>query len=86
VRFASWGLCPECRQPNDDKRWCKTCSQQDFSRITSGNKRVDDFIQKYQSEAVNRGKKKALFWIPYKEFTSIEHIADGGLGKVYRAE
>ena len=51
----SYGLCPVCNEPNIRKSWCKPCSairfQQDFHKWTSGNKFIDEFIQKAQINA-----------------------------------
>ncbi|RIA93331.1 hypothetical protein C1645_819518 [Glomus cerebriforme] len=57
---------------------CPECQQ----NWTSGNKEIDEFIQKSQlevSEAYN-----TLEWIPYEQFTDVEHLADGGFRLVHR--
>src|SRR5687767_13504179 len=61
-RYKKHGLCDECSQPNtgghDDyyyHGWCQSCNsihfQQDFNKWTSGNKEIDEFIQKFQLNA-----------------------------------
>ena len=79
------GLCKKCNQENIGVEWCKACNakhfQQNFKHWTSGNKRIDKFIQDTQlSDSV-----KVLEWIPYDRFRNIKYIAKGGFGKVYKA-
>src|SRR4051795_13529611 len=72
-RYKKYGLCKECNQPNTANTriftwgWCKSCNskhfQRDFRNWTSGNSKIDEFIQKYQLEAIN--PEKILEWIPY---------------------
>ncbi|KLL04571.1 MAG: hypothetical protein MRERV_17c006 [Mycoplasmataceae bacterium RV_VA103A] len=86
--YENFGTCYECNQPNTSYEWCQSCNakhfQQDFGKWTSGNSQIDKFIQKCQSEATSAWN--ILEWIPYEKFKNIEHIADGGFGKVYKAE
>jgi hypothetical protein len=81
-------LCKKCNQENTEYIWCKACNakhfQQDFKNWTSGNENIDKFIQDTQLLANN--SEKVLEWIPYDKFYSIEYIAKGGFGKVYRAK
>lgn len=86
--YRFFGTCEECNQPNTSTKWCKSCNAQhfqaEFNNWTSGNPQIDSFIQKCQLEATNAWN--VLEWIPYEQFTNIEHIADGGFGKVYKSE
>src|SRR2546425_9928807 len=59
-RYKKHGLCKECSQPNTSHEhifrvWCQSCNskhfQQDFNKWTSGNKEIDEFIQKFQLNA-----------------------------------
>ena len=81
-------LCEECNQPNTGYRWCQTCNskhfQTDFNKWTSGNKELDEFIQKFQSNATR--KEEVLEWIPYEKFSNVEYLAKGGFGTVHKAE
>jgi len=85
--YKSNGLCANCQQLNSEVKWCQPCEvprlKADFAYWTSGNPEIDKFIQKCQLEATN--SRQALKWIPYEEFINIEHLADGGFGKVYKA-
>src|SRR5687767_8116336 len=58
-RYKIHGLCNECSQPNTGHYgsynryyWCQSCNskyfQQDFDKWTSGNKEIDEFLQKFQ--------------------------------------
>ena len=54
-QYKKYGLCMECSQPNTGRMWCQSCNskhfQQDFNKLTSGNKELDEFIQKFQLDA-----------------------------------
>src|SRR5688572_20077009 len=80
-RYKKHGLCKECSQPKPDSWWCQSCNskhfQQDFNKWTSGNKEIDEFIQKFQLNATCW--QKVLEWIPYEKFSDIKYLAKGGL-------
>src|ERR1043165_5506126 len=54
-RYRNYGLCNECSQPNTGGDWCQSCNsihfQNEFNKWTSGNEEIDEFIQKFQSNA-----------------------------------
>src|SRR3989440_47853 len=81
--YKDYGLCDECSQPNTDKYWCQSCNskhfQQDFNKWTSGNKVIDEFVQKFQLNGTC--KEELLEWIPYEKIMNIEYLADGGFCK-----
>ena len=92
-RYKKHGLCKECNQPNTGSYivhygWCQSCNskhfQQDFNKWTSGNKEIDEFIQKLQLNATCR--EEMLEWIPYENFEDIEYLAKGGFGIVHKAK
>src|SRR5438045_2743297 len=87
-RYKEHGLCEECSQPNTSWKWCQSCNskhfQQDFNKWTSGNKEIDEFIQKFQLNATRR--EEVLEWIPYEKFSDIEYLAKGGFGTVHKAK
>ncbi|KLL02714.1 MAG: hypothetical protein MRECE_50c002 [Mycoplasmataceae bacterium CE_OT135] len=87
-RFKKYGLCQECNRPNTGEQWCQDCNEprikKDFAKWTSHNPKVDAFIQKYQLQATDADK--FLEWIPYEQFTEVEYLAEGGFGKVYKAQ
>src|SRR4051812_37327615 len=55
--YKSYGLCKECKQPNTDYDWCQSCNakhfQQNFKNWTSGNRDIDELIQRTQLKAKN---------------------------------
>src|SRR5437763_646765 len=89
-RYKKHGLCKECSQPKTDSypSWCQSCNskhfQQDFNKWTSGNKEIDEFIQKFQLNATCH--EEVLEWIPYEKFSDIEYLAKGGFGTVHKAK
>ena len=87
-RYKKYGLCGECSQPNTGFRWCQSCNskhfQQDFNKWTSGNKEIDEFIQKFQLNATR--EEEVLEWIPYEKFSDIEYLTKGGFGTVHKAK
>ena len=93
-RYKKHGLCKECSQPNTgysvavNYGWCQSCNskhfQQDFNKWTSGNKEIDEFIQKFQLNATRY--EEVLEWIPYEKFSGIEYLAKGGFGTVHKAK
>ena len=80
-------LCPECNNPNTGRSWCSQCNgkrfQQEFTKWTSGNKYIDNFIQETQLNAKNF--REVLEWIPYNRLTNIKYLAKGGFSTVYNA-
>src|SRR5436189_6404774 len=72
--YKYYGLCKECKQPNTDFGWCKCYFQQNFKNWTSGNHKVDEFIQKIQLKAKNR-KEVLIEWIEYDRFENVEYLA-----------
>src|SRR3954451_14333059 len=87
-RYKNYGLCGVCSQPKTYYRWCQSCTskhfQQDFNKWTSGNKEIDEFIQKFQLNATRY--EEVLEWIPYEKFEDIEYLAKGGFGTVHKAK
>jgi len=83
----TYGLCPECNQPNTFENWCKKCYskkfQQNFSNWTSGNKDIDKLIQESQLNA--KYYLELLEWIPYNRLRNIKFLAQGGFSTVYKA-
>src|SRR4051812_5830690 len=91
-RYKRHGLCKECNQPSTGSGykygWCQACNskhfQQDFNKWTSGNKEIDEFIQKFQLNATRY--EEVLEWIPYEKFEDVEYVAKGGFGIVHKAK
>ncbi|RHZ85070.1 hypothetical protein Glove_71g44 [Diversispora epigaea] len=83
----SYGKCPECNQKNTYYNWCKPCNskhfQNDFNNWTSGNDKIDKFIQDAQLNA--NGNWDVIEWIPYDRFKDVKQIGKGGFGTIHYA-
>ncbi|RHZ64775.1 hypothetical protein Glove_320g29 [Diversispora epigaea] len=83
-------ICPECNQEFTGfvNRWCEWCNsknfQSDFDKWTSGNDKIDKFIQDAQMNA--DANYKVIEWMPYDRFKDIIEIAKGGFGTIYAAK
>ncbi|RHZ82820.1 hypothetical protein Glove_103g67 [Diversispora epigaea] len=82
-------ICPECNQEYADTywKWCKPCNskhfQNDFNNWTSGNDKIDKFIQDSQLNANNH--YQVIEWIPYDRFKDVKQIGKGGFGTIHYA-
>ncbi|RHZ87584.1 hypothetical protein Glove_33g31 [Diversispora epigaea] len=84
----SSNICPECNQEyNVYKYWCKSCNSKhfhnDFYNWTSGNDKIDKFIQDAQLNANRRWE--VIEWIPYNKFNDVKQIGKGGFGTIHYA-
>ncbi|RHZ88637.1 hypothetical protein Glove_21g93 [Diversispora epigaea] len=79
-------LCEECDQ--ECYGWCKPCNLKHFINNiytwTSGNEKIDKFIQDAQLNA--NWYMKVIEWIPYHRFKDIKEIAKGGFSTIYYAK
>ncbi|RHZ87525.1 hypothetical protein Glove_33g26 [Diversispora epigaea] len=79
--------CPECNQKYNGY-WCKQCNskhfQNDFNNWTSGNNKIDKFIQYAQLNAKDNDWE-VTEWIPYDRFKDVKQIGKGGFGTIYYA-
>ncbi|GBC06464.1 hypothetical protein RclHR1_06860001 [Rhizophagus clarus] len=80
-------FCNKCKQLYTNYKWCQQCNskqfQQDFSKWTSKNKYIDEFIQEAQLNAKNN--YEVLEWIPYNKLLNIKYYDKGGFSKIYKA-
>src|SRR5581483_10150409 len=82
--YKRYGLCEKCKQPKNNRYWCRVCGfQQNFQNWTSGNRIVDKFIQKIQLKATFY--REVLEWIEYDRFENVEYLAKGGFGTTFKA-
>ncbi|CAG8484536.1 670_t:CDS:2 [Paraglomus brasilianum] len=85
--MGNFGQCEECFSSRTGYNYCNYCNselfQNNFSNWTSGSEEIDNFIQEAQLEATN--VRSVLEWIDYKEFTNVEHLANGGNSSVFTA-
>ncbi|RHZ83947.1 hypothetical protein Glove_86g115 [Diversispora epigaea] len=79
-------ICPECNQEWNE-HWCKLCNlkhfQNDFNNWTSGNDKIDKFIQNAQQNVNN--DLQVIEWIPYDRFKDVKQIGKGGFGTMHYA-
>ncbi|RHZ83530.1 hypothetical protein Glove_91g54 [Diversispora epigaea] len=85
--MSSRKICPECNQKCDEYGWCKPCNskhfQNDLNNWTSGNDKIDKFIQNAQLNA--DGNWGVIEWIPLDRFKNIKQIGKGGFGTIHYA-
>jgi hypothetical protein len=69
--------CKECGELHTDNQWCKPCQinnlKQNFANWTSGNEKIDYFIQDSQLKIHTRSSI-IVEWIPYNQFKNIKKI------------
>src|SRR6266498_6066929 len=74
IRYKSFGLCKECKQPNTSDYWCQSCNakhfQRNFKNWTSENYEIDRLIRKAQLSAMDY--KEVIEWITYDRFENIK--------------
>src|SRR5215213_8808427 len=83
------GFCNKCEEyTNRYDHWCKPCQidnlKGNFTNWTSGNEKIDVFIQEMQLKIYNRSNI-VFEWIPYDQFSDIKEIGKGGFATVYSA-
>ena len=82
--------CEKCGKiyTKKDYSWCKSCQinnlQKNFTNWTSGNEKIDDFIQEMQLK-INYPRDIVFEWILYNQFNNIEEIGKGGFATIYSA-
>ncbi|GBB97035.1 hypothetical protein RclHR1_00290033 [Rhizophagus clarus] len=80
--------CTKCNDLYTDARrkWCKSCKinllKENFTNWTSGNEKIDNFIQEMQTK-INHLNDIIFKWIPYDQFNDIKEIGDDGFSKLY---
>ena len=75
------GICNKCgeKYTNIEFNWCKPCHinniKENFTNWTSGNEKIDNFIQEMQLK-INRYNDIVIEWIPYNQFSHIKEIGE----------
>ncbi|RHZ85681.1 hypothetical protein Glove_63g25 [Diversispora epigaea] len=86
--ISRYEMCKECDWINAQKNWCSRCNakhfQSEFDKWTSGNIKIDKFIQQMQHIAEKYGD--VIEWIPFDRLENVEYLARGGFGIVYKAK
>jgi hypothetical protein len=81
--------CLKCDEiyTNMKYKWCKPCQidflKNNFTNWTSGNKQIDDFIQKEQLQ-IEKPWNKIFEWIPYNQFSDIKEIENFGAIAIWK--
>jgi hypothetical protein len=78
--------CEKCNEEYLDiyHKWCKSCHlKSNFINWTSGNKKIDNFIQKMQLKA--KEYDDIIEWIPYTQFINIKEIGKNNNFILYSA-
>ena len=69
-----YGLCFYCGQSKSYYDWCPSCDNQklveNFPNWTSGDKKIDEFIQDTQRNA--KSYSTYLEWIPWEQFEEVK--------------
>ena len=80
-----FGMCPDCKEPNAGRAWCKKCDPGKFLKEgkTSGIPEIDNLI--YESQLKTTRYDYNLEWIPYDRFQNIKSIGEGGFATIYSA-
>ncbi|PKY29626.1 hypothetical protein RhiirB3_446319 [Rhizophagus irregularis] len=72
-----------------NNKWCKPCQMNNlknrFEDWTSGNEKINKFIQKLQLK-INHHSDIIIEWIPYYQFSDIKKISKSDLTEVYSAK
>src|SRR4051794_18155122 len=82
--------CEKCGEKYTDiyYKWCKPCHinylKEIFKNWTSGNEKIDNFIQEMQLK-IDDYEDIVFEWIPYNQFSYIKEIGKGGFATVYSA-
>src|SRR5436190_21298 len=82
------GSCKQCGEQYTDIywNWCKPCQidnlKGNFTNWTSGNKKIDNFIQEILLK-IDNWEDIVFEWIPYDQFSDIKEI--GRSATVYSA-
>jgi len=82
--------CNKCgeRYTEVERKWCKPCQinnlKNNFTNWTSGNEKIDYFIQEMQLK-INRYDDLVIEWISYNQFDNIKEIGKDGFITIYSA-
>jgi len=67
-------------------KWCKSCQLNYLKKsITSGNKRINSFIQEIMQLKINYLWDSVFEWIPYNQFNNIGKVINNDIITAYLA-
>ncbi|GBB96290.1 hypothetical protein RclHR1_02720005 [Rhizophagus clarus] len=82
------GYCEICKYLYGKLKWCKQCFtnslKRNFTNWTSGNEKIDEFIQQKQLQ-INSLNHPIVEWIPYNQFNDIKILYKDNLVILYSA-
>src|ERR1051325_2507380 len=91
IAIAQESYCEACSKADlyNLGQWCKQCQisylKKNFTNWTSGNEKIDGFIQEMQL-SINYYKWDILFeWVPYDQFDNIKEIGKSHYATMYSA-
>src|SRR5687768_15653205 len=83
--------CEKCGEYTDNYKqfkWCRPCQinnlKGNFANWTSGNEKIDDFIQEMQLK-IDKYDDKIFEWISYDQFSDIKEIGKDYFNTVHSA-
>jgi hypothetical protein len=90
IMVLEYSNCKRCGETftNIKQKWCKPCQinklNQNFANWTSGNEKIDNFIQEMQLKIISP-VDRIVEWIPYDQFNNIIEIGKSGFATVKSA-
>ena len=78
--------CEKCGEKYaNDSKWCKPCQIKDLKENwTSGNEKIDNFIQEMQLKIVD-SNDTIVEWIPYNQLKNIKEISKSDSATLFSA-
>ena len=82
--------CEECGEKYTSiyDKWCKPCQmdglKKNFANWTSGNEKIDNFIQEMQLK-IKYSFDRIVEWIPYDQFNNIKEIRNDDFVALFSA-
>ncbi|GBC02286.1 hypothetical protein RclHR1_04540010 [Rhizophagus clarus] len=80
--------CEDCIEDCLATLYCEHCIRNflksEFSYWKSGNKDIDDLIQKCQMESLS--PRRIVEWIPYDNLRNVKYLTEGGCSEIYTAD
>ena len=75
-----------------EDEWYRSCQINDlktiFTNWTSGNRKIDEFVQEIQSRInflIHKSDDIIFEWIPYNQFDNIKEVGKGYFATIYSA-
>ncbi|GBB84827.1 hypothetical protein RclHR1_01140016 [Rhizophagus clarus] len=75
--------CENCEIVKTSYKWCEACQIIQMEKLLSGNKKLDDFIERMIISNVHVDKIIIFEWIPYNQFNDIKELYKGQFVTIY---